>query len=103
MPQGVVHQATTIQFLPQLAVKRPPGRPPKSSYQTLNLVYVDGQPQANMPTSTLALSTQSASTMSLSFEELKRNVLESLMQEPAPIPPGSYAYSLLVKLINLET
>ena len=89
VPQGVVHQAATIQFLPQLAVKRPPGRPPKSSYQTLNLVYVDGHPQANMPTSTLALSTQSASTMSLSFEELKRNVLESLMQEPAPIPPGN--------------
>lgn len=88
LSQGVIQQAATIQFLPQLPVKRPPGRPPKSSYQTLNLVYVDGHPQGNMPTSTLALSTQSASTMSLSFEELKRNVLESLMQEPAPIPPG---------------
>ena len=89
LSQGVVQQAATIQFLPQLPGKRPPGRPPKSSYQTLNLVYMDGKPQGNMPTSTLALSTQSASTMSLSFEELKRNVLESLMQEPAPVPPGN--------------
>ncbi|KAL9966066.1 hypothetical protein ACROYT_G024079 [Oculina patagonica] len=87
LSQELAQQATTIQFLPQLPVKRPPGRPPKSSYQTLNLVYLDGNPGGNMPTSTLALSTQSASTMSLSFEELKRNVLESLMQEPAPIPP----------------
>ena len=88
--QNVAKQTTTIQFLPQLPVKRPPGRPPKSSYQTLNLVYFDGHPGGNMPTSTMALSTQSASTMSLSFEELKKNVLESLMQEPAPIPPGKF-------------
>lgn len=86
--QNVAKQTTTIQFLPQLPVKRPPGRPPKSSYQTVNLVYFDGHPGGDLPTSTLALSTQSASTMSLSFEELKKNVLESLMQEPAPIPPG---------------
>ncbi|PFX32428.1 bromodomain adjacent to zinc finger domain protein 2B-like isoform X3 [Stylophora pistillata] len=85
--QNVAKQTTTIQFLPQLPVKRPPGRPPKSSYQTVNLVYFDGHPGGDLPTSTLALSTQSASTMSLSFEELKKNVLESLMQEPAPIPP----------------
>lgn len=88
LSQELAQEAATIQFLPQLPVKRPPGRPPKSSYQTLNLLYLDGHPGGNMPTSTLALSTQSASTMSLSFEELKRNVLESLMQEPAPIPPG---------------
>lgn len=88
LSRELAQQAATIQFLPQLPVKRPPGRPPKSSYQTLNLLYLDGHPGGNMPTSTLALSTQSTSTMSLSFEELKRNVLESLMQEPAPIPPG---------------
>lgn len=88
LSRELAQQTTTIQFLPQLPVKRPPGRPPKSSYQTLNLVYLDGHSGGNVPTSTLALSTQSASTMSLSFEELKRNVLESLMQEPAPISPG---------------
>lgn len=86
--QDKATEDTTIQFLPE--VKRPPGRPPKSSYQTLNLLYLDGHPGGNIPTSTLALSTQSASTMSLSFEELKKNVLESLMQEPAPIPPGKW-------------
>lgn len=82
--RDIVSQGVSIQYLPQLPVKRPPGRPPKSSYQTFNLTYFDG---SAVPTSTVAASTQSASTMSLSFEELKRNVLESLMQEPAPIPP----------------
>lgn len=81
-------QAVSIQYLPQLPVKRPPGRPPKSSYQTINLEYLQGAASGGVPTSTMAASTQSVSTMSLSFEELKKNVLESLMQEPAPIPPG---------------
>lgn len=81
-------QAISIQYLPQLPVKRPPGRPPKSSYQTFSLTYVDGHPGGAVPTSTMAASTQSVSTMSLSFEELKKNVLESLMKEPAPISPG---------------
>ena len=88
MPRDVPKQAISIQYLPQLPVKRPPGRPPKSSYQTINLSYLDGHPGGAVPTSTMAASTQSVSTMSLSFEELKKNVLESLMQEPAPIPPG---------------
>lgn len=85
--RDVTRQSVSIQYLPQLPVKRPPGRPPKSSYQTFNLTYMDGQLDGAVPTSTEAASTQSMSTMSLSFEELKKNVLESLMQEPAPIPP----------------
>ena len=76
----------------QPIIKRPPGRPPKSSYESLNLACLDGQSgshsMGSLLTSTAGRSTHSLPTTSLSFEELKKNVLESLMQEPAPIPPG---------------
>lgn len=93
-----------------IPVKRPPGRPPKNAtpvYQTIvtgtesPLAALNNQhllthhnlspatppvPRASPCTS--ASSTSHISTMSLSFEELKKSVLESLRREPAPIPPG---------------
>ncbi|XP_048580130.1 bromodomain adjacent to zinc finger domain protein 2B isoform X2 [Nematostella vectensis] len=87
-----------------IPIKRPPGRPPKNAAQIVyqpNLVSLFGSGSPNLMSSpgsaaaspekrgpcTSASSTSHVSTMSLSFEELKKSVLESLRQEPAPIPP----------------
>lgn len=80
-----------------IPVKRPPGRPPKNAtpvYQTLDSQFVTPLTASPMGSPvgsgvmTSASSTPIVSTMSLSFEELKKSVLESLRREPAPIPPG---------------
>ena len=47
----------------------------------------NSSPEKALSTSTRACATACASTVSLSFEELRNSVLESLRQEPAPIPP----------------
>lgn len=97
-----------------IPVKRPPGRPPKNAtpiYQTIvtgiesPLAALNNQhlltpptmspatpPVPRAPPCTSASSTSHISTMSLSFEELKKSVLESLRREPAPIPPGMHRF-----------
>ena len=45
-------------------------------------------PEKTVAMATSACSTADPTTNSLSFEELKKQVLESLRQEPAPIPTG---------------
>ena len=93
-------------------IARPPGRPPKASnpiaYQqsllsvlsrggnpmsgalgeSLQLLqgFAPVSPEKQLNACTQASATASASTVSLSFEDLRKSVLESLRQEPAPIP-----------------
>lgn len=86
-----------------LPVKRPPGRPPKNAmpvYQTVSTGFTTPMSASPLGTPagsrvmTSASSTPIVSTMSLSFEELKKSVLESLRREPAPIPPGKTIIAL---------
>lgn len=78
-----------------IPVKRPPGRPPKNATPVYQTIVSGFTPLSTPPMGTSAqrvmtsaCSTPIVNTMSLSFEELKKSVLESLRQEPAPIPPG---------------
>lgn len=105
----------SLDFINAQAITRPPGRPPKTSTPTLNqelitalgsgspLTALQGQslivgrtnktvlctsPEKTVAMATSAYSTADLTTNSLSFEELKKQVLESLRQEPAPVPMG---------------